>query len=267
MPTTTRAMARRQQAESTDVQLKHFLALPLEIRTEIYSYTTACPETRHNLMAVSRQISDECTPLIFRQLQFTIHAPYPSALQAGLSEIEIQLAPRCTPDDFDRFYLRRMSAFRLRNIHSLSYNVARPTEDGIQFPRADWSGMEELGRVLLSHSGNLECLEEVVLYLRPIYTTVPDKILRRMDNKKMWHLVNGYGRWDKIERRLVRKGGPLQSWKISRRIDLGDGFRNVGGVIVDHLVEYFCSTFRKTNDNQTSGGSLPVPTLTVRQIN
>ncbi|KAK5227255.1 hypothetical protein LTR99_005385 [Exophiala xenobiotica] len=189
MPVTTRAMARRHQRESTDVQFKYFLALPLEIRTEIYSYIAACPETRHSLMAVSRQISEECTPLIFRQLQFTIHVPYPSALQAGLSKNEIQLTTRCTPDDFDRFYLRRMSAFRLRNIHSLSYNV---TGRRRQFSETDCAGTEELGRVMLSHNGSLDCLEEVVISLKPIWMVLQNEV--KIDKEKLWSRINEEGR-------------------------------------------------------------------------
>jgi hypothetical protein len=252
-------MARRQQAESTDVQFKYFLALPLEIRTEIYSYIRACPETRHNLMAASRQISDECTPLTFRQLRFTIHAPYPSALQAGLSEIEIQLAPSCTPDDFDRFYLRRMSAFRLRNIHSLSYNV---TGRRRQSSETDCSGTEELGRVLLSHNGSLECLEEVVISLKPIWMVLQNEV--KIDKEKLWSRVNEEGRWDKIEQPLVRKGGPLQSWKISRRIYL-DRVR-LDATKICFFLNFVSSTFRKTKDNQTPGESMPVPTLMVQHV-
>ncbi|KAK5443379.1 hypothetical protein LTS15_010724 [Exophiala xenobiotica] len=267
MATGVQAMAARQQPESNDVQFKYFLALPPEIRTEIYSYIAACPETRHSLMAVSQQISEECTPLIFRRLQFTIHALYPSALQEGLSTNEIRFAPRYTADAFDRFYLRKMSEFRLRNIHSLSYNVARPTEDGRQFPKADWSVMEELGRVLLSHSGSLECLEEVVIYLRQSWVVLGSPEVGMAD-EKIWHFVSEEGRWDKIEQQLVLKDGPLQGWKISRRIDLVDV--RVGPANPCHRLKYVSSTFRKTNDNdnQTPGESesLPVPTLMVQTV-
>ncbi|KAK7892690.1 hypothetical protein LTR67_006927 [Exophiala xenobiotica] len=274
MPPTTQTMGARHLPELNDAKFNHFLDLPLEIRIEIYSYIAACPETRHNLMAVSQQISEECTPLIFRQLQFTIHAPYSSALQAGFFHNAIQFAPRCTPNDFDRFYLRKMSGFRLRNIHSLAYNVTRRTEGGRQWSKADRSEMEELGRVLLSHSGSLECLEEVVIYLKPgwDYHLKPGMgwvlIEVKIDKEKLWSHVSQEGRWDKIEQQLVRKGGPLQSWKISRRIDLVDV--HVGPVYPCHRLKYISSTFRKTNDNdnQTPGESesLPVPTLMVQTI-
>ncbi|KAJ9499299.1 hypothetical protein H2202_005456 [Exophiala xenobiotica] len=255
MPVTTRAMARRHQRESTDVQFKYFLGLPLEIRTEIYSYIAACPETRHSLMAVSRQISEECTPLIFRQLRFTIHAPYPlSALQAEFSPNTIRFAPRCTPDAFDRVYLRKISGSRLRNIHSLCYNVVRPTFDKWHSPEADCSGMEELGRVLLSHSGSLECLEEVTIYLKPGIGLTLSEV--KTDKEKIWSLVSEKFRWDKIEQEV--------GWKVSRRIDLGDV--RVGGVNLYHVLKYISSMFRKTKDNQTPGQSMPVPTLMVQHV-
>ncbi len=262
MPITTRAMARRQQPQSDDVQFKYFLDLPLEIRTEIYSYLQACPETRHSLMAVSHQISEECTPLFFRQLRFTIHALYPSALQAGFSKSAIRFSPRCTPRGFDQFYLRKMSDFRLRNIHSLGYNVARPTERRARVSTANWLGMKELCGVLLSHIGSLECLEELVIYMKPRWAITQKEV--KIDKEEMWYVVDRDGTWDEIEQKLVRRGGPLQGWKVSRRIELSDVPQRDPSV--GHLLRYVSSTFRKTNDNHTTGESLPVPTIVVQIV-
>ena len=279
MPPTTRAMARRQQLESEEVYFKYFLGLPLEIRTQIYSYfirsaaarstitatereSQPIHETRHSLMAVSQQISQECTPLFFRQLRFITHVPRLSAMGVRPSQHPIYDIPRCTPDDFDRFFLRKLSDFRLRNIHSLSYNVGRPTEEPLRGMRADRSGMRELGKVLLSHSGSLECLEELVIYLKPRRAMTPRHV--KWDKEKMWHLVSGNGQWDKIEQKLVRRGGPLQGWKVSRRIELGDVPRH--DVSERYVLRYVSSTFRKTDDNYITGETLPSPTLVVQIV-
>jgi hypothetical protein len=129
--------------------------------------------------------------------------------------------------------------------------------------------MEELGGVLLSHSGSLECLEEVVIYLdylNPRWTMTSSEV--KMDKEKMWrHIVGEEGRWDMIEQQLVRRGGPLQGWKVSRRIAiLGD--LPICGINAHHLLTYLSSTFTKSNGKQTAGESesLPVPTLMVQHV-
>jgi hypothetical protein len=121
--------------------------------------------------------------------------------------------------------------------------------------------MDELGRILLSQSGSLECLEEVVIYLKPgVVVAVREG---KIDKEKLWSRVSEEG-WDRMEQQLVRKGGPLQSWKISRRMDQDYVRIDVAKVVC--LLKCVSSTFRKTKDNQTPGECMPVPALMVQHV-
>ncbi|KIW16355.1 hypothetical protein PV08_06406 [Exophiala spinifera] len=207
--------AEAREHQDTNHPSFRFLDLPLEIRSSIYGYFDR-PQgkdertTRESLMMVSVQVSTECSPIFFREMEFHIHKGERGSVQ-----------------HFTNHFLASLPDYKLRNIRKLVYYVDEARGSNIR----GTSGMVHLRRTLLQRIESLDSLEEVVI--RTLHWIVFEQLLGLAEEEivdadadEMWRqmcLIDP--RWKRAEEGLIGDSCPLQSWNITRRMatDSEDG--------------------------------------------
>jgi hypothetical protein len=225
-------------------------------------------ETRKSLFLVSHEVSNQWTPIFFKDA--IVWANSPSSRHRA-STYKFSMA-KCSSAKFDRVFLKSTAGYKLSCIRKLTFNGA--LRDGLEtHPRhLDHAAIEEFVTVLQRHRDSLPSLEWVQLFAYLNYTRarVPcyegpgqEAIFSRLDERGKlqqlqeqlrsngdrgllygWAADRSVSRLDKggklqqLRERLLSKveRGFFHGWKAERSVDLRDG----------GFGEYLCSAIRLT---------------------
>jgi len=181
-------------------QNSRFLALPLEVRLQIYSYFALIPpcaylshfpleqnehhlakKARKNLLMVCRQVAKEWSPIFYRSTTIVVNTMRPEALRVWNEREQIfhYIGEEGSADfyrarEFGEVFLKNLNHYKLQSIRKLRYdatlwscggryNHMLDCETLLEHTAVDFAGLKCLGEILFKNSGILRSLGEVVI--------------------------------------------------------------------------------------------------------